>query len=194
MIISAIYTDLFIFISPSRAFCLYRHSYTIFVHYHFFSDFLLIFFAFAMLSHEVYIHRCELKTSLVERIISASEKVLHTISGTRWISRIHRNPPNSRRIQWIRFGTSGTTALVLVSMYKYVNMLLLFFFSHLSFCRAVNTTFFLSSRQNSRETLGADDVIGASDSTGRGRNVTSSFSGQRITDHSHRSSANPTFP
>ncbi len=28
----------------------------------------------------------------------------------------------------------------------------------------------------------------------RGRNVTSSFSGQRFTDHSHRSSANPTFP
>lgn len=129
MIISAIYTDLFIFISPSRAFCLYRHSYTIFVHYLFFQIFCFDFFvAFAMLSHEVYIHRCELKTSLVERIISASEKVLHTISGTRRISRIRRNPQNSRRIQWIRFGTSGTTALVLVSMYKYVNMLLLFFF------------------------------------------------------------------
>lgn len=150
-----------------------------------------------MLSHEVYIHRCELKTSLVERIISASERFSTPSvepAGTHWISRIRRNPQNSRKIQWIHFGTSGTTALVLVSMYKYVNMLWFFFFCHLSFCRAVNTTFFHSSRQNSRETLGADDVIGVSDNTGRGRNVTSSFSGQRITDRSHHSSANPTFP
>ncbi len=69
-------------------------------------------------------------------------------------SRIPQNPQNSRRI---RSGTSGTTALVHVSMYKYVNMLWFFW----SFCRAVKTTFFHSSRQNSRETFGADDMIGA---------------------------------
>lgn len=47
------------------------HSITLFfVHYFFF----VFFFAFAMLSHKVYIHRCELKTSLVEIFISAKEK------------------------------------------------------------------------------------------------------------------------
>lgn len=79
MIISAIYTDLISFISPLRA--LYRFAYIgiltlfsfIIIFFRIFLS-LFFFFAFAMLSHEVYIHRCELKTSLVERIIYASER------------------------------------------------------------------------------------------------------------------------
>lgn len=77
-----------------------------------------------MLSHEVYIHRCELKTSLVERIISASERFSTPSvepAGIHWILE------SAGILGRIRFGTSGTTALVHVSMYKYVNMLWFFF-------------------------------------------------------------------
>lgn len=106
MIISAIYTDLISFISPSRA--LYRFAYIgiltlfsliiIFLCFRFFFVTFFCWFLHLRCSHnEVYIHRCELKTSLVQRIITSLR-----VKGSphhHWNlldSRIPRNPRNSR--------------------------------------------------------------------------------------------------
>lgn len=129
MIISAIYTDLISFISPLRA--LYRFAYigilTLFSFIIIFQDFFVIvfFFAFAMLSHEGYIHRCELKTSLVERIISASER----FSTPSVEPAGFQNPTESSEFQkdpFRNFRHHSTSPCVHVQVCKYVVIFLVF--------------------------------------------------------------------
>lgn len=165
MIISAIYTDLFhsyhLSVSCVVSFCLYVHSYAIFIHHFLFQNFSLV---FAMLSREVYIHRCALKTSLGEIFISAT-KSFSTPSvepaGT-------QRAVESAGISGIREGSTdplrnfrhhSTSPRVRVQVCKYVKVSL--------FLQGCENRSFPSSRQDS-ETTRSERVM-------QGRNVTSGF-------------------
>lgn len=186
MIISAIYTDLISFISPSRA--LYRFAYigilTLF-------SLIIIFlcFRFFFLWH-FFVGFCicdalTMKFTFIDaswRLASSREsshlcewKVLHTITGTCWILESH----GILRILEFHFRNlwhHSTSPCVQVC--KYIVVIILFSFSRLF---AGLWKPFHWSRQNSwrrkkpKRTWSRWRDWRASDSAGRGRNVTSSF-------------------
>lgn len=104
-----------------------------------------------MLSHEVYIHRCELKTSHTEIFISATERFSTSSvepAGTHWVLESAGIPgiqEDSMDPFW-NFWHHSTSPRVHVQVCKYVVISFSFF------CRAVKTTFFIHPGRIPRKT------------------------------------------
>lgn len=124
-----------------------------------------------MLSHEVYIHRCELKTSLTEIFISATERFSTPSvdpTGTHWVLESAGIPgiqEDSMDPFW-NFWHHSTSPRVHVQVCKYVMI------SFFSIAGLWKTTFsFIQAEFTEKQMTWLERVI----QYRKGRNVTSSF-------------------